>query len=114
MIRFLNSQSLGSICVGIAAISFGLAFIWARIRRNVHRYAAAIIAPLVLAYVVYWAPVWFGAGDRDQYAAWALLCIVAWFMTGAVTSLVTVFLIRRYGQRHSSLVMANQSTDPTP
>ena len=114
MIQFLNSQSFGSVCVGMAAITFAFAFLWARIRRKMLRYAVSTIFPLVLAHLIYWAPAWFGPGDRDQFAAWALIFIVPWFLTGALTSFVTVFLIRRYGLWHNRPTMANQSPDPAP
>jgi hypothetical protein len=114
MIQFLNSQSLGSVCVGMVSISIAFAFLWARIPKKMLRYAVSIIFPLVLAHLIYWAPAWFGPGDRDQFAAWALIFIVPWFLTGAATSFVAVFLIRRYGPRHNNATMANQSTDPTP
>ena len=113
MVETIDSLSLESAAAIIAAISVGLAFIWARIRRKLWRRFASIWVPFLLSYTLYWSPVWFGHGDRAQFAAWAPLFIVPWFAAGAVASTLTMFLIGKMRLRPGGTTMANQSSDPT-
>jgi hypothetical protein len=112
MVKAIDSLSLESAAAIIAAISAGLALIWARIRNKYWRRGISLGAPFILAYSLYWTPVWFGHGDKASFAAWAPLFILPWFAAGAVSTVLTIYLIgnvrRRVGEN-----MANQSPDPT-
>ena len=93
MLDFLLSLSLGSGCVAIAiASSLFAAIIWVRFRSSKARWFFALLTPLVLSYSLYWSPVWLGA-DPSEYSSWAILFIGPWFLAGAVSSALVIFLI---------------------
>lgn len=37
------------------------------------RWLLVVAIPFVLAYCLYWSPVWLGSDDVSQYSAWAVL-----------------------------------------
>ena len=94
-IAFIKSLSLGSgaMVVGAASAAVALATYW--LKPPLVRWAALLSMPFVLAYCLYWSPVWFGGGDAAQYSAWALACIVPWTLAGLFASVVVAGFLRR-------------------
>src|SRR6266851_1078930 len=98
---FLVSLSLGSGAILVAVVSMG--FVWllrSRLPKNLHSLSAAVV-PFVLAYCLYWSPVWLGSDDVSQYGAWAGLGIGAWFLAGFFPSAVMVLIIQKRRARMS-------------
>lgn len=48
----------------------------------------AVSVPFIVAYCLYFSPVWFGSGSSEYYM-WAPLFIVPWFLAGAAASTAT-------------------------
>jgi len=113
MVEKIDSLSLALAAAIIAAISAGLALIWARIRQKYWRRIVSLAVPFVLSYSLYWTPVWFGHGDRDSFAAWAPLFILPWFAAGAVSTVLTIFLIGKIRSNPGTKTKSNHSPDPT-
>lgn len=92
---FLESFSLGSGTLLIALLSMGI--VWSLrswLPKNLHSLSSAVV-PFVLAYCLYWSPVWLGSDDVAQYGAWAGLVIGAWFLAGFFPSAVMVLIIQK-------------------
>lgn len=53
-----------------------------------------VIVPFVLAYSLYWFPVWLGA-DPSEYGAWAALGIGELFFAGFLPSAVLVLILQK-------------------
>jgi len=62
--------------------------------RNRWLWLAAVIAPLAVAYCVYWAPVWIGGNDPAQASAWETLVMIAWGAPATLACLVFVAVVR--------------------
>ncbi len=60
-------------------------------------WAAALVVPFMVAYLLYWAPSWLRHdADASEYSAWEFLFLVVWGIAGAVGSLAfVVFLAKR-------------------
>src|SRR5579859_3161781 len=97
---FLESLSIGSGAVLVAVFSAVLAWPLCYVRQAVFRWLGAALVPLVLAYSLYWLPVWLGA-NPSEYFSWAFLCIGAWYLAGVVPTVVVVVVVGKYrAKRH--------------
>ena len=85
MLDLLRSLSLESGAAVIVLLSGLCALALGRIRPTVYRWLALVAAPLVLAFSLYWLPVWLGA-NASEYSSWAGLFIGPWFLLGAIFS----------------------------
>jgi len=96
VIERIDSLSLASGALLVAAVSAFLALFFAWLRRPVLRWAAAIGAPALVSYSLYWTPVWFAPPNRDmsEYSTWAFVCIPPWFLSGALASAAAVVSVR--------------------
>ncbi len=94
MINLIRSLSLEAgalvIMTASAVIAIGVAFIPNTILRR--GFASAI--PFILAYALYWSPVWLGA-DPSEYASWAPLFILPWSFAGLLASTTVIYIINR-------------------
>jgi hypothetical protein len=94
MKTFLESFSLGSGSLLIAVLSTGVVWLLrSLLPKNLHS-LSAVVVPFVLAYCLYWSPVWLGSYS-DEYSAWAVLGIGTWFLAGFFPSAVTVLIIQK-------------------
>ena len=94
-LELLHSLSLASGALVVAGISFVLAFFSAPLKGPAFRWAAALGAPVLVAYALYWSPVWLG-DDPSEYSIWALICIVWWSLSGALASASVHLVVRRF------------------
>ena len=89
---FIESLSLGSgatlMAIGSALLVWPLCYV----RPTILRWLGVVAVTLVLAYCLYWSPVWLG-GNPSEYFSWAFLFIGAWFMAGAVPSAAVVLIV---------------------
>jgi hypothetical protein len=96
MKTFLDSFSLGSGALLIAVLSMGVVWLLrSRLSKNLHS-LSAVIVPFILAYCLYWSPVWLGADDISQYSFWALVFIVPWFLAGFFPCAAMVVIIQKH------------------
>jgi hypothetical protein len=94
MLNLLRSLSLETGAVVIMAASAVIGAGLSRITNTILRRILASSVPLVLAYSLYWSPVWLGA-DPSEYSSWAPLFILPWFLAGLLASITLVYLINR-------------------
>jgi len=84
---------VGAILVGLFCAL--IALFTSRLKATISRWFATLVIPFLIAYSLYWYPVWLGS-DSSEYSAWALLVVTPWFMSGAATSIVVTLIVRRY------------------
>jgi hypothetical protein len=87
----LPGAAVFALVMALSAVVAGLCL---RIRLRTVRWALALVTPFVIAWCIYWMPVWVGNDDPSEYGAWAPLFIVPWGVSGAVAS-VLVFVAKR-------------------
>lgn len=95
MLELLESLSFVSGALLIAGLSAVVALFSGRIENRLGRWAAAVAVPVLLAYLLYWSPVWLGA-DASEYSAWSLAFIVPWGLVGALASFAAAIAVRQY------------------
>ena len=91
--EFVESLSLWSGAILVAVLSAAVIWLLCSMFPAPLRKFWVVIVPFVLAYCVYWSPVWLGA-DPSEYHAWALVFIVPWFLAGAIPSAAIVRLFQ--------------------
>jgi hypothetical protein len=96
MKEFLESLSLGSGAVLVAVLSTGIVWLLCAISSVSLRWIWAVIVPFILAYCLYWSPVWLGFDDVSQYSAWAGLCVGTWYLSGAIPSALLILVLRKH------------------
>jgi len=95
----IQSLSLGSGAAVVAVCSALLAWPLRYVRAAFFRWLSAVALPFVLAYGLYWSPVWFFRADPSEYFSWAGLFIIPWFLAGVVSSVAVVLV---FGRRRAS------------
>jgi len=98
MLNFVMSLSLESGALLVALVSAVMALAFASTLRGKVVWFLALLAPLGVAYCLYWFPAWSGQ-DPSEYASWAPLFIVPWFLTGACISFAVAFVVGRVRKR---------------
>ena len=102
MKTFLESFSLGSSALLIAVLSMGVVWLLrSRLSKNLHS-LSALIVPFILAYCLYWSPVWLGSDDVSQYGAWSGLGVGVPFLAGFFPSAAMVLIIQKRRTRMTS------------
>lgn len=104
----IESLGIGSGAIVVAVLSLGV--VWLLCSKVSVRFGAlwAVIVPLVIAYSLYWSPVWLG-DDPSEYGAWEFM-IVPLFFAGFFPSAVLVrFLQKRSAKQHAERISQNDS-----
>jgi len=94
MRELIESLSLGTGAVLIALASSGIVWLLCFVGPAALRKLWVVVVPLVVAYCLYWSPVWLGA-DSSEYSAWAFAFIVPWFLAGAIPSAGIVWIVQK-------------------
>jgi hypothetical protein len=94
MLDFIESLSLGSGAVLVAAMAAVVAFIIGFFWRSKLAWLLVLLISFAIAYCLYWFPAWKTGSDLAQHGAWAPICIVPWFLAGAGASSVVLLLVR--------------------
>jgi len=94
MKTFAQSLSLGSGAFLIGLLSVIIVWLLCTVLPRVPHSLWVVGVPLILAYSLYWLPVWVGS-DPSEYGAWAVLGIGTWFLPGVIVSAVTVLILRK-------------------
>ncbi|BCT92938.1 hypothetical protein LYSHEL_19610 [Lysobacter helvus] len=95
MIEAFESLSLAATTAIVAVTSLLLLLAIASLLRCRWLWVAAVVVPLAVAYVAYWAPVWFGGRDPSAYSAWESLFMVAWGGVGMLACLLLAIFLRQ-------------------
>ena len=90
----IESLSLFSGAVVVALASTAVVWLLCSLVSGASRSLFIYLAPLVLAYCIYWLPVWLGS-DGSEYAPWQALCVGTWFVAGAIPSALVTAIFRR-------------------
>jgi hypothetical protein len=85
LIELIDSLSITYGAVLVAILSMSIVRLLCFVVPMLARWICALVVPLLIAYCLYWPPVWLGA-DSSEYSAWAVLCMGTWFLAGAVAS----------------------------
>ena len=94
--------ALGAVVV--ALLSAGLGALWGLRPEAVARYSAAVVAPFVVSYLVYWVPELgrSNATASSEHGGWSLLVIGGWYIIGLIVSVfstvVSARIYRKYGR----------------
>lgn len=94
MADIFSSISLVSGMLVIPLVSVLAIIIWFYALKKKISWMLAVIFPAIFSYSIYWAPVWLGE-PPDGAWSWAPILIGVWFVTGAVGSVVAIFLIKQ-------------------
>lgn len=93
MREFLGSLDIFSAAIIVAGLSLGV--VWLLCSKLSVRFGAlwAVAIPLIIAYSLYWLPVWLG-DDPSEYGAWSFI-IIPWFFAGFFPSAVMVRILQK-------------------
>lgn len=84
----------------VAGISALIALLSGKIENMFFRWAAVLLFPLTVAYLLYWVPVWLAGSDpnfsRSEFSNWAFVFIAPWFLFGALASAAVVIGVRQH------------------
>ncbi len=94
MKTLLESLSIGSGAVLTGVLSVGFVWLLCSVLPMALRWLWVVIVPFILAYSIYWLPVWLGS-DPSEYGVWALLGVGAWFLSGTIPSAALVLVLGR-------------------
>jgi hypothetical protein len=97
-------ESLGVFSAPIIVAVLSVGVVWLLCSKLSLRFGAlwAVIVPLIVAYSLYWSPVWFGA-DPSEYGVWSFI-IVAWFFVGFFPSAILVRVLQKRGAKKTSSI----------
>jgi hypothetical protein len=95
MKTFIQSLSFTSGAILLAFVSAGVVWLLCSIFPVSLRKLWAVIVPLVLAYCLYWSPVWFNGEPSSEYHNWAFVFLIPWFLAGAIPSAVVVWILEK-------------------
>jgi Kef-type K+ transport system membrane component KefB len=88
--------------VFVALLSAGLGALWGLRPEAVARYSAAVVAPFVVSYLVYWFPELGRSTPSSEHGGWSLIAIGGWYIIGLVVSVVSTVvsarIYRKYGR----------------
>ena len=76
-------------------LSVGVVWLLCSVLPVALRWFWVVTVPFLLAYSLYWSPVWLGSDDIAQYGAWQVLGVGAWFLSGAIPSTVLVTILQK-------------------
>jgi hypothetical protein len=95
MKTFIQSLSLTSGAILLAVVSAAVVWVLCTVFPVSLRKLWVVIVPLVLAYCLYWSPVWFFGEPSSEYHTWMFAFLVPWFLAGAIPSAVVVRIFKK-------------------
>jgi hypothetical protein len=81
-----------------AVISAIITLVTIRIQASKIRTALIVLAPVVVSYQLYWAPVRILGAPPQEYYLWQPLFLAFWSGAGIVAAILTSQLIHRWGR----------------
>src|SRR5262249_31900000 len=91
--KFLDSFSLTSGAALVAVLSAGVFRLVSSVGPAVLRKIWVLIVPFILAYCLYWSPVWLG-NDSSEYGPGAFLCFGRGFVAGVIACTITSWFLK--------------------
>ena len=105
MLDIFESLPLGATTLIVAGMSLVVVALLALLLSLRWMWLAAVVIPLILSWLIYWAPYWLRPHtDSAEYSAWELLFMVVWGGAGIIVSLIFVGLRARFRKRRVSHV----------
>jgi hypothetical protein len=102
MLDIFESLPLGATTAIVAGLSFVVVVLLSRLVSLRWMWLAAVAVPLVVSWLIYWAPYWLRPHtDSAEYSLWELLFMVIWGGAGVVVSLIFVGLLSRFRKPNS-------------
>lgn len=98
MLEVLESMTFGTTTFVVALISGTISGVIFYLVSNRWRWISPVMIPVIISYLIYWAPVRNGA-DPSEYSAWAGLFLFFWSCSGIMLSCVICLLIQRVQKR---------------
>jgi hypothetical protein len=99
MKEIIESLSLESGAVFVAIVSAIVTVGMNRIFNLKFKWAIILSIPFFVANALYWSPVLLGS-NSSEYAAWAPLFIIPWYVVGMLSSSLLGYIINK--QRHEN------------
>jgi predicted membrane protein len=82
----------------VTCLSAAVALLWTPIRSRGLRWTLAFVSPFLIAWCVYWTPVWMGA-DPSEYGAWSGLFLAVWGFPATIASILVVLAVGERSRR---------------
>jgi hypothetical protein len=79
----------------VAVLSAVFALFTGRLKLTALRWFAGALAPMVISYCLYWAPVWLGA-DSTEYSSWSGVFVIPWSLVGILASVAVMIGVRQH------------------
>jgi hypothetical protein len=96
MLDLFESLPFPVTTLAVAALSVFAVALVARVSPSWFMWVAALVVPFVIAYAIYWAPVWIGhRGNVADHSAWEPIAVGFWGLAGVGGSLVCVYFLHR-------------------
>jgi len=95
MKAFIQSLSLTSGAILLAFLSATVVWLLCYVFPVSLRKLWVVTVPLVLAYCLYWSPVWFLGEPSWEYHNWMFVFLFPWFLAGAIPSAVVVWIFKK-------------------
>jgi hypothetical protein len=108
MRALVESLNIVTAPIVIAVLSFGA--VWLLCSKVSMRLGAlwAVIVPLIIAYSLYWSPVWFGA-DPSEYGAWEFIIVFYFFVGFFPCAILVRTLQKRSAKQRPETISQNNS-----
>jgi uncharacterized membrane protein len=95
MLDLFESLPLPATTLISAAVSITVVALISRVTPGLVTWMAALVVPFVVAYSLYWAPVWISHRPNvADYSAWEVIFVGLWGFAGVIGSLGFVLLLR--------------------
>jgi hypothetical protein len=78
----------------VCLASFAAGFLWARLAATWLSLACALVFPICVSWVVYWAPLQ-GVTDTSEYSTWYGVFATLWLVPALPVSVASTLLVRR-------------------
>jgi hypothetical protein len=99
MLEFVESLSLHSRALLVALVSVATLIAAFRILPRWAQWCTGVLVPTLLAWSLYWSPVWLGAAGHSEYSAWSWLGVGAWSAAGLLANSVVAIIAVRFRRR---------------
>jgi hypothetical protein len=99
MMEFVQSLSLHSGALLVALMSVAALVASLRVLPRWAQWCTGVLVPVLLAWGLYWSPVWLGVAGRSEYSAWSWLGVGAWSAAGLLANSAAAIIAVRLRRR---------------
>jgi predicted membrane protein len=90
LLGWFETQPIHITTLVVVSMSAAVALLWVPIQSRL-KWTLALVSPFLVAWCVYWTPVWMGA-NPSEYSAWWGVFLMVWGIPGALASLAVVYV----------------------